>query len=65
MGKLASVKDNIFGNTDQIGNEGYFISATTFASAPFLILLCNLHLLMELKLTPLILGGSSVLVLLF
>ncbi len=62
MTKLKDIKISVFGDTDQISSERYFLTVTTLVAAIFLMFLCVVHLLMGLKLTPVYLAGSSSLV---
>lgn len=52
---------------DQVGSERYFVTITCFVSSLFLFVLCMVHLLMNLKLAPVLIaaGGSLVLLTLY
>ena len=62
--KIKSIFLAIVGDIDQISSERYFVTLTTFVAAIFLFLLCAIHVLMDLKLAPVILAGSSSIVML-
>lgn len=64
MSKLKPLFNSVFGDVEQIGSERYFITVTCLTASMFLLGLCLVHLLMDLKLAPvLIAGGSSLLIL--
>jgi signal transduction histidine kinase/ActR/RegA family two-component response regulator len=62
MTKFESIKISVFGDTDQISSERYFVTASTLVAAIFLLGLCIVHIVMSLKLAPVILAGTSSLV---
>lgn len=59
MSKLQSLAIELFGDTDSISSEKYFVSITCFVSAIFLVILCVFHLLMGFSMQPVILAGGS------
>ncbi len=59
MTTLKSIRLTVFGDTDQISSERYFITVISFVAAIFLLILCIFHLVMSLKFTPVLLAGSS------
>ncbi|WP_083631341.1 sensor histidine kinase [Labilibacter marinus] len=52
MTKFESVRNKVFGNTDFITTERYFVSVTTLVTAIFLAILCVVHILVGLNLQP-------------
>ncbi len=64
MYRFKSVWQALFGDLDQISSEKYFVTLTSFAAAVFLLILCLVHIFMGLKMAPVILAGSSSLVML-
>lgn len=59
MGKFESVKIKVFGDTDQISSERYFITIISLIAAIFLLGLCFVHIFMGLKIAPVLFAGSS------
>jgi signal transduction histidine kinase len=51
--------NSVLGDIEQFGTERYFMSITCFTASIFLMLLCGVHLVMGLKLEPVLLAGSS------
>lgn len=62
MRKLESFKIEVLGDPDQISFERYFISLISLVTSIFLVGLCLFHVTMGLKLAPVILAGSSSLI---
>jgi hypothetical protein len=62
MTKFNSFYCSIVGDIDQISSERHFVTLTTIVAAIFLLGLCFVHILMGLKIAPVILAGSSSLV---
>ena len=62
MHRLKSAWASVTGDIDQISSERLFVTITAFVAALFLLVLCIVHLLMGLKIAPVILAGSSSLV---
>jgi signal transduction histidine kinase len=61
-GTFNSLKTRVFGDTDKISSERYFVTVTSLAASVFLMLLCLVHLMMGFSFTPVYLAGSSSLV---
>ena len=57
--KLKSIYLAIVGDRDLISSERYFVTISTFTAAIFLLILCVVHIIMGLKLAPVIIAGSS------
>jgi len=64
MTKFNSLKVSVLGDTDQISSERYFVTVSALVASVFLLSLCIVHVMMSLKLMPVILAGSSSLVML-
>ena len=64
MTKFNSFYCSIVGDIDQISSERHFVTLTSFVAAIFLLGLCFVHIMMGLKKAPVILAGSSSLVML-
>jgi signal transduction histidine kinase len=64
MTKFDSVYRAVVGDIDQISSERHFVTLSTFVASIFLLVLCIVHILMGLKVAPVILAGSSSLVML-
>ena len=64
MTKFDSVYRAVVGDIDQISSERHFVTLSTIVAAIFLLGLCIVHILMDLKIAPVILAGSSSLVML-
>jgi signal transduction histidine kinase len=64
MTKSNSFYRSIVGDIDQISSERHFVTLSTIVAAIFLLGLCIVHILMGLKIAPVILAGSSSLVML-
>jgi len=64
MHRLKSIWASVTGDIDQISSERLFVTIISFIGAVFLLVLCIVHLLMGLKIAPVILAGSSSLVML-
>lgn len=64
MTKFDSVYRAIVGDIDQISSERHFVTLSTIVASIFLLGLCFIHILMGLKVAPVILAGSSSLVML-
>ena len=64
MHRLKSAWASVTGDIDQISSERLFVTITAFVAALFLLVLCIVHLLMGLRIAPVILAGSSSLVML-
>jgi len=64
MTRFDSVYRVIVGDIDQISSERHFVTLSTFVASIFLLILCLVHILMGLKVAPVILAGSSSLVML-
>ncbi len=62
MAKLENIKNTVFGDTDIISSERYFVTIATLVAALFLMVLCVVHLIMGLKLMPFYLALSSAIV---
>jgi|WetSurMetagenome_2_1015567.scaffolds.fasta_scaffold05427_2 signal transduction histidine kinase/ActR/RegA family two-component response regulator len=62
--KFNSIILLVFGDKEQIDTERYFLTITCFSASLFLMLLCVFHISENLKLAPVILAGSSSLVIL-
>jgi len=62
MTKFDSVYRAIVGDIDQISSERHFVTLSTIVASIFLFGLCFVHILMGLKIAPVILAGSSSLV---
>jgi signal transduction histidine kinase len=54
----------IIGDVDKISSERHFVTLATFVSAIFLLGLCFVHIMMGLKKAPVLLAGSSSIVML-
>jgi signal transduction histidine kinase len=65
MHRFKKIWQSLFGDLDQISSEKYFITLTSFIAAVFLLILCIVHIFMGLKVAPVILAGTSSLVMLF
>lgn len=59
MKKIKSIEKSIFGDTDHISPERYFVTISTFVAALILLALCSFHIYMGLKVATVILAGSS------
>ena len=59
MKKIESIRNNIFGDTDQISSERYFVTISTIVASVFLLILCAFHIINALSITPVILAASS------
>lgn len=59
MTRLNSLKTSIVGDIDNIGSERYFVTVACFAASIFLMLLCAVHLIMNLKTAPVFYAGLS------
>ena len=64
MTKFDSVYRAIVGDIDQISSERHFVTLSTIVASIFLFGLCFVHILMGLKVAPVMLAGSSSLVML-
>jgi signal transduction histidine kinase len=64
MHRLKSIWTSLFGDLDQISSEKYFVTLTSLVAAIFLLILCIVHIFMGLKMAPVLLAGSSSLVML-
>jgi signal transduction histidine kinase len=64
MTKFDSVYRAVVGDIDKISSERHFVTLSTFVASIFLLILCMVHILMGLKVAPVILAGSSSLVML-
>jgi signal transduction histidine kinase len=64
MTKFNPVYRAIVGDIDQITSERHFVTLSTIVAAIFLLGLCIVHILMGLKIAPVILAGSSSLIML-
>ncbi len=64
MIKFNSVYRTIVGDIDKISSERHFVTLSTILAAIFLLGLCIVHILMGLKIAPVILAGSSSLIML-
>lgn len=64
MNRFKSVWQALFGDLDQISSEKYFVTLSSFTASFFLLILCVVHIFMGLKMAPVILAGSSSLVML-
>jgi signal transduction histidine kinase len=64
MTKFDSVYRAIVGDIDQISSERHFVTLSTIVASIFLLGLCFVHILMGLKVAPVILAGTSSLVML-
>lgn len=62
--KFESFEKSIIGNIEQIGSEKYFVTITSLASSVFLLILCIVHIFMGLSFNPVILAGSSSIIML-
>ena len=49
----------LFGDLDKISSEKYFVTITSFVASIFLLVICFVHLLMGLKLAPVILAATA------
>jgi PAS domain S-box-containing protein len=59
MKKLESLEKSILGDTNQISSERYFVTVTTLVASFILLILSFVHFFMELSIIPVILSGSS------
>ncbi len=59
MKKFELIEKSILGDTDQISSERYFVTMFTLVISVFLLVLCFVHLYMGLKTAPVLLAGSS------
>jgi len=59
MKKFGLIEKAIFGDTYQISSERYFVTISTLVASLFLLILCFAHICAGLKITPVILAGSS------
>ncbi|MFA5298486.1 MAG: histidine kinase dimerization/phospho-acceptor domain-containing protein, partial [Lutibacter sp.] len=59
MTKFEIVKNNLIGDPDQISSEKYFVTLATLVASVFLMILCFVHLYLALQTAPVILAGSS------
>jgi len=64
MKKIKLLMNHLLGDPDEISSESYFVILSTLTASGFLFLLCIVHVLMSLKLVPVILAGSSSVVML-
>lgn len=64
MHRSKSIWLSLFGDLDKISSEKYFVTLTSLVAAGFLLILCIVHIIMGLKIAPVILAGSSSLVML-
>jgi signal transduction histidine kinase/CheY-like chemotaxis protein len=62
--KLKSRYHIIVGDIDQISSERHFVTLSTFIGSFFLMMLCIVHIIMGLKLVPVIIAGISSIVML-
>jgi len=63
MTKLKTVITKIVGDKDHIDTERYFMTVACFSASIFLLVLCIVHIIMNLKLGPVFIAGISSLVL--
>ena len=59
MKKFELLEKSILGDTDKISSERYFVTITTLVASFFLFVLSFVHLYMGLSIAPVILAGSS------
>jgi signal transduction histidine kinase len=64
MSRIRSVMVSVLGDIEDVGSERYFITITCFVTSVFLLLLCAFHLIINLKIAPVIIAGSSAIVIL-
>jgi signal transduction histidine kinase len=64
MFRFKAIWPILFGDPDKISSEKYFVALTSLVAAVFLLLLCIVHIFMGLGIAPVILAGSSSLVML-
>jgi len=64
MHRFKSIWPSLFGDLDQISSEKYIVTLTSLVAAIFLFILCIVHIFMRLEIAPVILAGSSSLVML-
>lgn len=62
--KLNSIYSAIVGDLEQISSERYFVTITSFVASIFLLILCVVHIIMGLKIAPVIFAGISSLMML-
>jgi len=55
---------SVLGDVDQIGSERYFVTITCFVSFLFLLVLCLVHVFMNLKIEPALIAGTGSIILL-
>ncbi len=61
---IGRYRNSLFGDVDQIESERYFVTITCFVGFVFLLVICVVHIFMDLKLAPAVIAGSSSLMLL-
>ncbi len=59
MKRAKSIYLKISGNVDEIGTERYFITITCFVATIFLLTLCMVHVIMNLKPIAVLYAGGS------
>ncbi len=64
MNTIRSLQKRFFGDPDKISAEKYFVTITSLVAGIFLLVLCFVHIIERLKFAPVILAGSSSLVML-
>jgi signal transduction histidine kinase len=64
MTKFNSILIYILGDVEKVESERYFITVTCFATSLFLMFLCCFHMIINLKIAPVYLAGSSSIVIL-
>lgn len=63
MTTFKSVWINVLGDIEIIGSEKYFVTITCFVASIFSLFLCAMHIIVGLKTDPVIIAGTSALVL--
>jgi signal transduction histidine kinase len=64
MSKFNSILKYILGDVEQTDSERYFITVTCLVTSLFLMFLCCFHMIINLKIAPVFLAGSSSIVIL-
>jgi len=65
MDRLKNIRTLLVGDIDIISSERLFITATSLVGSVFLFILCMVHLIMGMKVAPVIYAGVSSLTMLF
>ena len=59
MTRFRSLMVSVLGDKDKTNSDRYFVTVTCFVTSFFLMFLCYFHLIINLKIAPVIIAGSS------